>query len=328
MFLLETNSIKPITNGLQNTLKSGSYVSFTVSKKIDSNMYKIFLLGKSFNVKSTKVLKEGAVLKAQIHWDRSRLQLKVLEKQSSGLKLPANDFNIPNIKYQIIIEELLKTNLPLDSSYFKILEPFLRKNSKIDQKLVKILLLLIDKGIPVTDSNIKEILSFSSNLNEKNSKNSENPKKSKNINIKSIKENIKKQIKNSDTGNELIKYFNHSVAKHDNWLIIPLNFSFTRPGKGLLKLKLNNSFQITNLVLSISDGKDWEFSLIRTSSGGKIKVSGPNGLPWVKSKPFTKLKEKLYNMGIIFDDNNKEWTLEDGFTEMISGKLKNIDFSV
>ncbi|MCK5672464.1 MAG: hypothetical protein KAH95_03765, partial [Spirochaetales bacterium] len=157
MFLLETNSIKPITNGLQNTLKSGSYVSFTVSKKIDSNMYKIFLLGKSFNVKSTKVLKEGAVLKAQIHWDRSRLQLKVLEKQSSGLKLPANDFNIPNIKYQIIIEELLKTNLPLDSSYFKILEPFLRKNSKIDQKLVKILLLLIDKGIPVTDSNIKEI---------------------------------------------------------------------------------------------------------------------------------------------------------------------------
>ncbi|MCK5674507.1 MAG: hypothetical protein KAH95_14095, partial [Spirochaetales bacterium] len=179
-----------------------------------------------------------------------------------------------------------------------------------------------------TDSNIKEILSFSNSLNGKSSGNPKKEHKKQNKTIEGIKEDIKKQIINSDTGNELIKYFNHSVAKHDNWLIIPLNFSFTRPGKGLLKLKLNNSFQITNLVLSISDGKDWEFSLIRTSSGGKIKVSGPNGLPWVKSKPFTKLKEKLYNMGIIFDDNNKEWTLEDGFTEMISGKLKNIDFSV
>ncbi|MCK5152926.1 MAG: hypothetical protein KAQ93_01085 [Spirochaetales bacterium] len=325
MFLLETTNIKAINTGLQSNLKSGTYVSFTVNKKINLNMYKILLLGKFISVKSTKSLKEGSVIKAQIFWDNNRLQLKVLEKQNTVTAKITSDTGIFNIHRNLITDELIKGNMPLDPSYFKILEPVLRKDKKVDQKLVKILLLLIDKGITLNDDNINEILSFSDRKGQGHS--GKNRKKNKE-NLQEIKKDIKNQIKNTDTGNELIKYFNHSVAKHDNWLIIPLNFSFTRPGQGVLKLKINESLVVTNLVLTLSDGNDWDFSLVKTSEGSIIKVSGPNDIPWKETAPFNKLKEKLYNMGIIFDDINKEWALTNGFSENVSEKIKSVDFIV
>ncbi len=326
MFLLETTSLKAINTGLKDTLKSGSFVSFTVNEKLDTNTYKILLLGKYINVKSAKNIKQGSVLKAQIIWDKNTLQLKVLDNKSITADLPVNEIDLSKFKKQIIAEEIINSNMPLNSFYFKTLEPVLRKNKKTDHKLVKILLLLIDKGIPVNDSNIKEMSNFSSYFKDGNPGNKKKDKK--NITIEGIKEDIKKQIKNTDTGNDLLKFFNHSIAKHDNWIIIPFNFSFSRLVQGILKIRLNNSYVITNLVLTLNDGNDWEFSLVKNTRGGGIKVSGPGGLPWGQSKSFTKLKEKLYNMGIIIDDINREWTLIDGFTETKSGKLKKIDFVV
>lgn len=328
MFLLETTSLKAINTGLKDTLRSGSYISFTVNKKLDTNLYQILLLGKYINVKSNKNLKQGSVIKAQIIWNKNTLQLKVVEKKSLPSNLQINEIDLSKIKKQIIVEEIINSNMPLNTSYFKILEPVIRKNKKTDHKLVKILLLLIDKGIPVNNRNIKEISNFSNNINGGNHGNTKKDQRSIDKSIDGIKEDIKKQIKNTDTGNDLIKFFNHSIAKHDNWIIIPFNFTFSRLVQGVLKIKLNKSFVITNLVLTLDDGNNWEFSLVKNKKGGDIKVSGPNGLSWLKSKSFTKLKEKLYNMGIIFDDINKEWTLIDGFTDTGSGKLKNIDFIV
>lgn len=325
MFLLETNNIKSINTGLQSALKSGSYISFSVNKKINDNVYKILLLGKYINVKTTNTLKEGSVIKAQVFWNKNKLQLKILEKQNNDSEKNYTDRGIVNFNKNLITEELVKSNMPLDPSYFKILDPILRKEKKLDQKLVKILLLLIDKGIPLDDNNIKEILDF---MERKNSDNSEKNKKNKKENLKEIKEDIKNQIQDTDTGNELIKYFNHSVARHDNWLIIPLNFSFSRPGQGLLKIKLNESLLVTNLVLSLSDGNEWVFSLAKTKEGGLIRISGPNELLWKETTQFIKFKEKLYNMGIIIDDIKKEWSLTNGFSENSSGKVKGIDFTV
>lgn len=324
MFLLETNNILAVNTGLQSSLKSGSFVSFTVNKKIDTNVYKILLLGKYFNVKSTKILKEGVRINAQIFWDKSNLQLRVLEKKISGTENPANLLNMRN---SVISEELIKSNMPFDPSYFKIMEPLLPKNKKSDYKFVKILLLLIDKGIPVNDNNIKEILNFSDLGDDGKSKNqNRNGKREKN-NIE-IKQDIKKQINKTDTGNDLLKYFNHSVAKHDNWLIIPLKFSFKRPGKGVLKLKLDKSLKITNFVLNLEDGNEWLFSLAKSDKGDKMNVFGPEEFSWEESSSFIKLKEKLYNMGIVFDDINKECAFVDGFSGMYPGKVKNIDFTV
>ena len=77
--------------------------------------------------------------------------------------------------------------------------------------------------------------------------------------ISTIKEKLKNQIKNSDAGTELLKYFNHSIGMHDNWLIIPLRLDFLRAGSGILKLRLDDNLSITNLVLSLDDSNNWEF---------------------------------------------------------------------
>ncbi|MCK5197399.1 MAG: hypothetical protein KAR21_03560, partial [Spirochaetales bacterium] len=129
-------------------------------------------------------------------------------------------------------------------------------------------------------------------------------------------------------GNELLKYFNHRIAKHGNWLIIPLSYSFTREGAGILKLCLDEDYRVTNLVLSLNDGKVWEFSLVKDKKLSSMKVQGPKDIPWEDTASFGKLKEKLYNIGIQFDDINKEPFLTDGFTEILEGKYDSIDFMI
>jgi hypothetical protein len=329
MFLLETTNLKSITSGFQSTLKSGSRVVFSVINKSDTNMYKILLLGKFLTVKSTNKLKVGSKVKAEVLRTKSGLQLKVLNKSISDV---TSVEKTSNTKQFLIAEALIRSNMPLDPSYFNKLLPLLGKYKKSDQKYLRILLLLIDKGIPLNEENIKEILEFSNTDNfgkrnsDKNKKN--NTKNSIEKNTDSIKEDLKKQILNTDTENGLLKYFNHAIAIHDNWLIIPLNYSFIRPGEGLLKLRLNENLQVTNMVLNLSDGNNWEFNLEKFDSEGKMKVWGPENSPWEKTDVFIKLKEKLYNMGIVFDDINKEKPVTDGFTEIIHGKIESIDLKV
>lgn len=329
MFLLETTNLKAINTGLQDTLRSGSFVLFTVRKKIDSNLYQISLSGKLMSVHSSNTLPEGSRMRAQVFWVGNRLQLKVSPKNDPISDLLLRSNIILNKETQMIAEGLIRSGMPLLPAYFEKVEQSLRKYKKPDDRLVKILLLLIDKGIPLNDKNISEIFSFSSGHKQSHSndrKNSEETKKD--LKPEDIKEDIKKQIKKTDLGNELLKFFNHRIAKHGNWLIIPLSYSFARKGTGVLKLRLDEHYNVTNLVLSLNDGRVWEFSLVKDKNLSSIKVQGPNDIPWEDTASFRKLKEKLYNIGIQFDDINREPFITDGFTEIVSGKYDSIDFVI
>lgn len=330
MFLLETTNLRVANTGLQNKLRSGNFVVFTVRKKIDADLYRILLAGRSISVRSSKVLIEGSRMRAQVSWIGNRLQLKVSSEESDPLTNLLNRSNIIiKNETRMIAEGLIRAGMPLHPEYFDKIQLILKKYQNADDKLVRILLLLIDKGISLTEQNITEILRFSEKHEEKHSKSGKKDEKTKkNKKTEKIKADLKNQITNTDSGYELLKYFNHKIARHDNWLIIPLNYSFSRKGTGLLKLRLDENFCITNLVLTLSDGRDWEFSLVKTKNTGKIKVWGPSKLLWENTVAFEKLKEKLYNIDIQFDDINNGSPATDGFTELISGKYDNVDFMI
>ena len=59
-----------------------------------------------------------------------------------------------------------------------------------------------------------------------------------------------------------------------------------------------------------------------------MNVHGPKKMSWEDTPYFKKLKEKLYNIGIQFDDINKESSVTDGFTDIISGKYDSINFVI
>lgn len=329
MFLLETTNLKAVNTGLQDTLRSGTFVVFTVKKKLDSNLYQISLSGKQMSVSSSKTLKEGSKLRAQVTWLGNRLQLNVSLKNEPIIDLLMRSNIIIKNETQMIAEGLIRSGMPLLSGYFEKIQQSLRKHKKPDDRLVKILLLLIDKGIPLNDKNISEIFRFSSGHKQNHSSDwKKNEKTKKDIKPEDIKEDIEKQIKKTGLGNDLLKYFNHRIAKHGNWLIIPLNYSFTRKGTGVLKLHLDEHYSVINLVLSLNDGRVWEFSLVKDKNLSKMKVQGPTDISWEDTASFRKLKEKLYNKGIQIDDINKEPFVTDGFTEIMSGKYDSIDFTI
>ena len=330
MFLLETTNLKAHNTGLQDKLKSGSFVVFTVGKKIDTNLFRIALYGKTMSVRSTKFLTEGSRMRARVSWVENRLQLNVSGKESDSLTdlLLRSSITIKS-ETRMIAEALIRSGMPLLPEYFEKIQGNLKKYKNADEKLVKILLLLIDKGIPLNGQNITEILSFSDRHEKKHSESREKGEKAKtDKKIEEIKADIKKQIKHTDSGNELLKYFNHKIALHDNWLIIPLNYSFKRKGMGVLKLRMDEKFFVTNLVLTLSDGRDWEFNLVKNKNSGNMKVWGPGDLHWENTAAFRKLKEKLHNIGIQFDDINIGLPSADGFMEIVPGKYDSIDFTV
>lgn len=330
MFLVETTNTNSHSAGFQNTLKSGKFINFTVRRQIADNLYQILINGKKFQVKSFVFLKEGSQFHAKISWVDNRLKLHVLNDNHNDLLSLNKEILTDPIK-KMILEGLIRSNMTFDPSIINKIQLVLSKSSKDNLKLIKILLLLIDKEIPVTDKNIEDIYIYTDkkrNENQEDHKRKKRNTKVQNVNKESIKKEIMNQINRTDTGNELLKYFNHKIAKHDNWLIIPLKFNYKRAGQGLLKLKLNENLIITNIVFTLSDGNDWEFSIVKSGKGRKMHVSGPPKLSWEESLPFIKLKEKLYNMDIISDDINKEGTLTDGFTEISFGKYESVDFTV
>ena len=157
MFLLETTNLKAVNTGLQDTLRSGSFVVFTVKKKLDSNLYQISLSGKQMSVSSSKTLTEGSRLRAQVTWLGNRLQLNVSPKNEPIIDLLMRSNIIIKNETQMIAEGLIRSGMPLLPEYFEKIQQSLRKHKKPDDRLVKILLLLIDKGIPLNDKNLSEI---------------------------------------------------------------------------------------------------------------------------------------------------------------------------
>ena len=199
MFLLETTNLKVANTGLQNKLRSGSFVIFTVRKKIDADLYRILLAGRSMSVRSSEVLIEGSRMRAQVSWIKNRLQLKVSSEERDPL---ANLLNRSNIiiknESRMIAEGLIRACMPLHPEYFEKIQVVLKKYKKSDDRLIRILLLLIDKGIPLTEKNITEILHLGERHEEKHSKSGKKDEKSrKNITTEEIKASIKKQIKHT-----------------------------------------------------------------------------------------------------------------------------------
>jgi hypothetical protein len=330
MFLVETDSVKIRNSGLQNVLKSGSSVFFFVKKQINSNKYTIVLNGKSINVKSSSELVEGSRQNAKVLWTKSGLTLKIFDKKNSSVERRTDTYSLLGNTGKMITNALIRSNMPLNPEYIEKILTILKKTKKTDSKYLKTIILLIDKGIPVTEKNINEIMLYSNHfrdnfLNEK--KDSAKRKASKdNAGIDEIKEDIKKQINSTDTGNELLKYFNHKIAKHDNWIIIPVKYSFKRDGVGVLKLQLDEKYKILNLVLSLNDSFEWDFSLKRVQNDFGMEVSGSSEFDWEKSLPFRKLKEKLHKIGIRIDDINNEISETDGFRKTNLVKYNSVDF--
>ncbi len=331
MFLLETINVKASATGSQTSLKSGSFAFFTITKKISSNLYRISLNGNILNVKTSVPLIIGSKLKAQIFWNNNRLQLKVLNKPDPIGSL-LDKVNIPsNSNTKLIAEGLIRSGIPFNPIFFEKIQSIIKRNKKVDEKLIKTMLLLIEKGIPCNSKNISEIFYFDNQKEDRESQkqNTKDKKsKKKNYSVKEIKNHIKRQILGTDTGNELLKYFNHRIALHDNWLMIPLNYSFLRNGRGVLKLRLDGQFLLTNMVLRLDDGMEWEFTLKKQKDNSRMNIWGSCKNSWELTESFSKLKEKLYNIGIIIDDINKEQLLTDGFTELGSGSYDSINYIV
>ena len=329
MFLLET--INTSNTGSQTTLKSGSFVIFTINKKIDSNLYRISLNGNIYNVKTTLPLIIGSKIRAQMFWNNGRLQLKIFDKSDplGNLLDKVNITSNPNTK--LIADGLIRSGMPFDPIYFEKIQSVIKKTKKVDDKLIKGILLLIEKGIPINTKNISEIFYFTNQKEDEGShrqNTEENKLKKKNLSVKDIKNDIKQQILSADTGNQLLKYFNHSIALHDNWLIIPLSYSFLRKGRGVLKLRLDDKFLLTNMVLNLDDGVEWEFVLKKQKEGSGMSILGSSKKSWELTEAFSKLKEKLHNIGIVIDDINKEQVQTDGFTELGSERYDSINFMV
>ncbi len=331
MFLLETINIKSQNTGFQSLLKSGAVVSFSVGRRIEPGVFSINLLGKTITVRSSENLVQGSVLKARVKWTKNRLNLTVIgNKKDSQTVFFERSGIVPGKELKLIADSLINSGLPLLPEYFSRLQPVVKRYKNIDNRLARILILLMDKGIPLTDQNVSEILSLTGGRGRQQSSdwNNNKDRSEKTMDKDDIKKDLKQKINKIDFGMDLLKYFNHRIAGHDNWLIIPLDFSFSRKGHGLLKLRLDDKFTISNLVLTLDDGFEWEFNLVRSGTGRKISVRSTSKYPWSGSPAFLELKEKLYKKDIFFDDINRETVWTDGFTQPAAEGLESVDFTV
>jgi len=291
------------------SLRSGSFVSFTVKENKGSGVYTVVLNSMLFQVQSKKKLIPGQQYQAVLLKLLHKIELKILSNKTLSSKV-LDDLSLPVTKeMNMIVTALMKSGIPINSATIGIMQKGSTYIDKKNKVLYRILAFMLEKQIPITKDSILSLyglFTFSEGNSERgaeqrNRKDNDN-KKEKNQN-EAIDSTLKNYILRDDGKDSLLKYFNHRKGQINNSTIIPLKYHTDTDHSGVLTVTHDRLNKLLGFTLKLQDRASWKFVLSREQEGYRMEVFSDNIYNKQRLLPlFKELKEKLHKKGIKIDD--------------------------
>ncbi len=320
-----TGTVHGITAGAFSSLRSGSFVSFTVKESNGKGFFTVILNGRILQVQSKSFLFPGRHYRAEFIKFPGKIELRILEQKQLTAKV-METFSLPKTdEMKLILSALMNTGLAFTPSSIVALQRGSKHIRKKDSALFRLLAIMLDKNIPLTATNVESLYGYlSEHQNKRENRDREKDEDHKTTDSKNFI--LKKYILRDDKNDTLLKFFNHSKGNHQNWLIIPLKYQTGDEHTGLLKIKLDVHNNLLGFQLTLNDTDPWKFILRKEPRGYKLQTFSPiDTRNRSVASMFFQLKEKLHKKGIKTDDIRNNGSLSDGFIDTWSTAVKSVD---
>ncbi len=324
---IQGNTARSLTS-----VRSGSFVFFTVKENKGHDLFTVSLNGRIIQVRSTKALISGMRYKAEFIKLGNKIELRIIEPQTFASKVLKN-LSLPfSNEMRDIITALINSGNNINMKTVSALKKGMKHIDKKDSAILRLLAVMMDKRIPLTKDTVTAVYGFAgfqdeNTGNNKGKHNSQNESKNENEVLQAVsEESLRKYVLREDTKDTLLKYFNHRRGERDNWIIIPLKYRTDKEYSGTLKINMDSNNRLLGFNLSVQDRAYWEFMLKKESNELKMSIFSSDGSPGKKINPLiSNLREKLHKKGIRIDDIKRDSSLSDGFNSSGDKNLNSID---
>ncbi len=315
---------------LLSSLRSGSFVFFTVKENKGNGVFLVLIGGKTILVQSKKDLLPGKQYRAEFIKFPGKIELRVQEQKTLTGKVLDELSLPPSREIKFIVASLIRTGLAVTIPMIQRMQKGSAYSKKKDAALFRFLAVMLDKNIPLTKDTVPFLYELSGGYNGSQGHHDKREKRNKEKEENSSEyigsDNLKKYILRDDGNDTLLKYFNHRKGLNGNWLLIPLQYRRDKEYSGILKINLDIHNRLVGFNLSLNDHTPWEFILRKENDGFKMNVfSRVNMKKKENVAMFYRLKEKLHKKGIETDDISSNNGMSDGFLDYRNTVLTGVD---
>ncbi len=341
--------LKTITAGFtERTVKPGSHISFTVQRRIGDHSWVVKMLGREVRVVSDLQLQVGARLRATVEFESGKLLLKI-DQQSYAFKTLLQHSSLADTPHnRALLQAFMAQGLPIREAELKSARTLFSQLETQNAQTARLVALLQDKGLPLSAEQFKRLQSWvwgeeyteqrGGNPGQQHSQQHSGQhgqqqrsdrEARKNQLSKNVTEEVKEQLQSTSTKGSLLHLFNHRQARHDNWIIIPINFQ--SEDTGVLRLQVSalgkpGRFTLTFHLNSSNSPAEWHFAGDCGAVESKIRVfRGRHASGRPDREILSKLQQKLNNLRFEIDDTIREASEFDPFGPGEGTALKRVD---
>ena len=297
-----------------------------------NDRYTLLVSNRELSVRSGFKLPVGGSLRVRAFWNGPDLTFK-LDKSVSAIEAGVVESGLQKDETtRIAVRALLYSGMSLGSESIRHIVRTLTRRDRMDPHTARLIALIVDKKIEPTDAFIDALLDLSSNDNSKR-ENSDGRDTTEGENF----ENTDGEIEDTFAGtlhdfaspadeerHHALALFNHMKSVHDQWIIVPYKLSRGAwDAKGDIRIRLGRDGSTFSCVVDCeTEGEHIEFRLRHSNERGVVALPRRRGNG--EATAFAILSEKLQNLGVEFDDINRDTTY-DGFTDEGPEGLDSVD---
>lgn len=345
--------LKTITAGFtERTVKPGSHVSFTVQRRLDDHSWIVRMLGREVRVVSDLQLQVGDRLRATAEFESGKLLLKIDHQWHAFKTLLQHSALADTPQNRVLLQAFMAQGLPIRESELNAAHKLFSQLETRNAQTARLVALLQDKGLILSAEQFRRLQSWvwgeeytdqrggnsgqqhseqhsGQHAGQQGQQQRSNQESRKNRLSKNVTEDVKEQLQSTCTEGSLLHLFNHRQARHDNWIIIPINFQ--SEDTGVLRLQISplgkpGRFTLTFHINSSDSPADWHFAGGCGTIEPKIEVyRGRNASGRPDREILSKLQQKLNNLRFEIDDTIREASEFDPFGPGKETAFKRVD---
>ncbi len=351
-----------------HALKPGSHVMFTVKGKNADGSWTLILGGREVQVQAEASLVPGSRLRAVVSLVKGRMYLKILHDAGAGAeKGPAAGIGMsPRNVQDGILEGMIKTGMPIREELVSSLTRLYSSLQTNDKTLYRLVALFADKGLFPRPEEFERLVreiggreysgggegnregkgderSEGQRERRKNGQRESGERKRRDAvkrrslygrhitsakMRKAVEGRLSDRIGSAERPSGLLPLFNHIRGRHEHWVVIPFSVE-ERDERIVLRCRIDEKNRIDRFTLSIFGEKNWHFSV---KGYGKRKncivYSNDREVLEHPEKYLERLRKKLHNLPLDFDDTIREDSLFESFVSEHTGKTTGFDVRV
>ena len=313
-------------------LRSGQAATIRVIKPLGSGKWQVSIEGTLRIVESGIPLVPGQRVRVTAAWNGPRLTLRAVS-DSPPLSSRLAEAGVPDDELtRLVVMALRRSRMSLEPARILALRELLARLRNPDALRTRLAVMAADKGLKVSADFVEDLAELVHGGGGRQGRSRERRRQrdpAESGREADAGRQIAEQCSRREDVGMPIHLFNHRIADHENWIIVPyLAHGDEGTIQGSIRVRTAPDGRTDRAnITALSGDRTWQFRLNRRAEGRwdvrLVCNKPPDGAG--HRRETRALREKLRNMGFDLDDNIGQTEDSDGFDSDAAGMFAGID---